>query len=230
MADDVVILNDFSGLHQTRTQSGKQRTTITIKSEQLAHNLDPKVLGKQVADAIRDTLRSKLEQISAKASPYTIRKREQSAGRSAKVAAYLDERARIEGKPRKRGSGGARRYSGGRLGYMPPNQTDRQFHDSGRFIAGLAVGATPTGWTVNVPANRLNADTLGDAGLAFVWGRLRELVPEFGDMSRLMDDARVRGALLNSTKDMITKARLRGQQLRDQFVRQVISSGLRLIA
>lgn len=213
--DDVVILNDFGDatLKSRTSSTGKQRTTVSYKAQAIAHNFDPKLAGKVVADAIAATLKMKVQQIATVASSATLRAR--------KVAA----KAFAVGEP-----WATKRYGGGKLGAMAPNQSDRAYNDSGRFAAGIAVGPKSDGWVVNVPANRLSVADIGELGVMKAFDKLRELVPEFADPKRLMDDLTVRGAVKQSVANMIQIARANAAKSRDQFVSEVISSGARLLS
>lgn len=214
MADTVVVLNDFSGgsLVERTSASGKKRMTVTYRSEALVHDFDAKAAGKLVADAIAETLRSKVKQIASTVSAATLRARKTAA------------KAFSQGEP-----WAVKRYSGGKLGTMPPSGSDKQFNDSGRFAAGIAANARSDGWTINVPANRLNGDVLGEAGVMRVWSKLAELVPEFGNPAMLMDDLRVRGAVKQSLANMIQKARMDAAASRQAFTDAAVGLAGRLV-
>ncbi len=104
-----------------------------------------------------------------------------------------------------------RRYAGGKMGPMAPDQSDRLFNDSGRMAASIASTAKDGGFTVNVAANRLSADT---GAMTKIIARLVELVPEFGNAALLMDDLTVRRAVQQSIEAMVQKAGDRNAELR----------------
>lgn len=162
---NVTVLNDFSGTRvESRTRaSGKQHVTISFSSTPILVHHDPLSLGKPVADAIAEAIRSGIRAISEVASKGTLAKRETAA------RAYA------------RGEAWARKaYSGGRMGAMPPNQSSMAFNDSGRLAAGVTVNANKKegGWTVNAAANRLLPSAFKDlATFQRMMQRLVELVP-----------------------------------------------------
>lgn len=192
MADDVVIIND--GLEQRTSKTGKQRFTIRIKSEPVVHNFDPKALGAPVAQAIAHHFRERVKAIAAVAAPATIKARQ------------VAEKAFKAGKP-----WATQRYSGGRTGPMPPNQSNRLFNDSGRFAETITANGSSDGhWRVNVAANRLS----GDAGMVErIWNRLVQLVPEFGDPALLLQNDVIRASIRQAQDNLIKKARERTDKL-----------------
>lgn len=216
-SDDIQILNEPTELRRRESKSGKARFTVEIRSEPLLHNLSPKDLGRGVAEAIADVLRERVRSISAVAGEATMR---------ARLSAL---KAFTLGKP-----WAQRRYSGGRTGPMPPARSDRAFNDSGRFAASIVAQPKDDGFTVNVAANRLDpTTTAGDEGVRRMWNRLVELVPEFGDPRRLMDDLRVRRAIDQGHKAMITKLEETSKRLGEARLRAAagqIISGVRALA
>ena len=184
MADDIIIVNQ--PLRRRESTTGRVRYTIEMRSQPLVFNLDPRQMGKPPADAMAAELRARVQDITADAAPATLKARE--------VAAH----AYAAGKPWAR-----RRYSGGKLGAMPPNQSRRAFNDSGRFVKGIVVGAARDKWIVNVPANRLDP-TAGNVDR--IWARLISLVPAFADVKLLFDSAAVREGVRLGLDAAIAKA------------------------
>lgn len=211
----VKVINDFGLEQRTRTSpTGKTsvRFTVSISGAPLPHDLNPRELGRKPALAMADWLRTRVKTIQASASLSTKASRESAARQFA------------AGDPR-----ALARYSGGRMGAMPPNTQagGRLFNDSGRFAAGItAVPAGKDGrpsageWTINVPANRWDPTTLtgpeGKRGMAALQGiyiRLVELVPEFNDPQMLVNIPSVRRAIEESGKDILR----RNGDLRDKL-------------
>jgi hypothetical protein len=159
MGDELFIIND--GLEMRTNASGKQRFVIRRVTEPVVINTDPMFLAMAPAKRMAEFLKQKLQAISAPAAPNTIRARQTAL------------KAFVQGK-----EWAMKRYSGGRMGSMPPLRSERAFNDSGRFTQGVAATKGKDDWRVNVPANRLEESTSG--GFERVWNRLVTLVPEFG--------------------------------------------------
>lgn len=199
MPDETISLGDSIERrdHVNKSGSVKQRYTVTIRSDKLRFNLDEKSLGAGPAKAILDLIKERISAISERAAPNTIKAREVAARAVAKGKAWA-----------------VKRYSGGRTGAMAPNQSDRLFNDSGRFFKAMSarwVGEGTTGrWIINFAANRLSPGTLdgrhdgADAAVLAVWERLKGLVPELADMSKLLDSIPVRRALEQAHRASIT--------------------------
>ena len=207
--DDVVVLNQpWNNLTRRESSTGRVRYTIEVKSEPLIHSFDPKTMGGVVAVAIADELRRQVKGISQVASAATLRAR--------KVAA----KAFSEGK-----SWATRAYSGGKIGAMPPNQSDRSWNDSGRFAAGIVAQAKDDEWKINIPGNRLDPTQLkgGDAGVQRVWRQLVELVPAFANTALLFQTEGVRKAVDQSLEGMIVKARETRDQLLEARAKQALA-------
>ncbi|HVJ30613.1 MAG TPA: hypothetical protein VNA66_09925, partial [Gammaproteobacteria bacterium] len=131
--------------------------------------------------------------------------------------------------------GVSKRYSGGRLGAMPPNQSDKLFHDSGRLIRSIVAQMAKAGtdaaeFVINVAGNRFDPTTLNpgaagspQAALDRIIVKLRELVPAFGNAAELMSDLRVRKAANDVAKSMITKTAARIDELKTERARAIVS-------
>jgi hypothetical protein len=202
---EVLVINDYNGgslERRTRTSASgtsKSRYTITMKSEPLLIQTSASALGAGPAMAIRDHLKQRISDISETASPATIRAR-----KSALSGVVTGE------------SWAMKRYSGGKLGTRAPARSDKLFHDSGRFIESIAVRAAGDDWVINIAANRLDPSTFngGEAAMARMIDRLRELVPEWGDASKLVDVLSVQRAIRTGLGDALQKANERGADLK----------------
>ena len=183
--DDPIVLSNLVG---KTTKSGKQRFRIEISAEPIVINLNPKELGLAMAASIAQVLRERVSTIAAPAAPATIKARASAA------------KALAAGK-----RWAMKRYAGGRIGALAPNQSNRLFNDSMRFAKSLVVGPNKEAWTVNVAANRLDPETAGVAGVQQIFAKLVSLVPEFGNPGLLLDDVRVRRAMNDAMKGSVTK-------------------------
>jgi hypothetical protein len=230
VADDVIVLSDYSNLTSGNIRGGAGRLrqdgtrgragmSISIQAEPLVHNFDELMLGKRPAEAMAQRLREKGEQIGEIASERTLETRK------------YQEKAYRDGKP-----WAVARFAGGRTGATPPRDgSGRMWNHSGRTWKSLIAteNRTRREWTVNVAVNRLDPRTSRNASdFAPIPDSLRRLLPEIDDPERLLADPLVRGALESSIADMITEARDLNQRLREQrltaalgIVRQ-ISGGL----
>ncbi len=180
MSDPVLMINQ--GLEERRTRSGKSRFAIRIDSEPVFINNDPKSLGQPVANAIANHFRERIRGVTAQAAPATLKAR--------KVAA----KAFAEGK-----AWALKRYSGGRMGSLPPNQSDRAFNDSGRMADSIVANASSDGaWRINVAASRLDPST---GAVHRIWNRLVQLIPEFGNPALLLES----NAILKRTIENVSK-------------------------
>lgn len=189
MADyqDVVVINE--GYEIRTSGSGKERVTIKVTAEPIIHNFDPKGLGRGPAKAIAFHLAEKVRGIAEVAPEATLKAR--------KVAA----KAFSQGK-----SWALERYSGGRMGPMEPNKSDRAFNDSERMEESITAGYSEAdgAWRVNVAANRLNSQNSG--GVERMWEKLVRLVPEFGDAALLLSQDLVKAAIQKAQHDIMHKA------------------------
>lgn len=170
ITQDVIVINEgFQERRRTTSTGTKSRYTITVTAEPIIHNFSEEKLGEGPAEAIKAAIVKQIKGITEVANLSTI-KRRQSAARSIQ-AGKTDAR-----------------YSGGRIGAMPPSGSVRLFNDSGRLADGIFVRQNPQekNWTINVPANRLDPSTFKSfASFTSMVNRLRELVPAlvnpFGD-------------------------------------------------
>lgn len=205
MADDIVILNDV--LTQRTSATGKQRVTISVRSEPIVHDLDPRRMAEGPALAIAALFRERVSGITAVASQATLRARAVAAKAFAAGESWA-----------------MRRYSGGKIGPMAPNQSDRAFNDSGRLAKSIVAQARDDEWRINVAGNRFQAADVkgGQAGITRIWDQLVALVPEFGNPAMLMDDLRVRKAIEEGKKVAIVKEQARSEALDMGRARAVI--------
>ncbi len=217
----VVAINDLGLQERTRvsTVTGKDlgvRFAVSIVGTPVIHNIDTKALGKGPALAIEQHLRASMLSIQAKASDSTLERRKNA------VAAH-----RVDDSKKFQDSLEAR-YSGGRLGTMPPNQSDRLFNDSGRFAKSIKAGfGNGNEWVINVAKNRLDPTTLngGEAALRSVYAKLVELIPEFGDPEKLMKVNSVALSIVDAWRNVVMKnedLRLRASRAQLDFVRNAL--------
>jgi hypothetical protein len=213
MADDDVIILNQPGLKRRERSSGRVQFTVEVESEPLIHSFDPRTLAKGVAEAIAETLRQKVRGITAQASATTIKMR----------AAYA--KAFASGSP-----GALKRYSGGRIGPMPPHQSDRAFNDSGRLAHSITATARDDSWTITMAANRLDPVTAGgEAAVRRIYERLVELVPAFAGGRELLQENAVQKAVVDSLGQMIVKARATRDQLTEARAMAAINAARQLL-
>jgi hypothetical protein len=197
-SSDVIVLNTWADGDIALTErrgtlaSGKQRKAryaIDIKSEPLLMDLDELNLGNVVAEAWAQRIRDQIQGIAVPASKAT------QAIRAKAVKALSDGAAWA-----------TKRYSGGRMGTLVPNSSDKLFNDSGRLAAGVSVRAnmTDSSYTVNLPANRFNPDTFG-AGYDKMVDRFMRLVPIINPKVALGDED-IEKAISQGVASMIAKA------------------------
>lgn len=203
---EIVVLGDYqnNGTYYAERRgtlaSGKQRKprySIEIKSEPLLHNFDDMMLGRGPADAIAELISTQIKNISEQARPATLADRQKN---------FLEFQ---------RGAPNAvKRYSGGRLGSMPPNPDSRTlFNDSGRLAKSIFATQNKTDktYTINVAANRLTIASLGPRAAEIV-ARLVQLVPAM-DPAKLPGYKVIEDSIRASISDMLAKATDRQQLL-----------------
>lgn len=190
ITQETIAINDFADIRRRTLKSGKtkDRLSINVTSEVVVVDFDDRRLGRGPSEAIRDYLEKQVKGIDATAAPETIARRRR-------------HRANPDTKSYKR------RYTGGRTGHKPPTTSVRLFNDSSRLSEGLFVreNRKERGWTINVPANRLNPQHWGGE-LQRVLEQLREHVPEIASPRKLITTPEVRKAINQSIEDMITVA------------------------
>lgn len=210
MADTVHVINQ--GFSTKTSASGRQRTTIVCKSEPLVHNLDPKQLGAGPALAIAEHLRQRVLGIVARASEATLDRRKRAA-----AAPQLPSNAA--------------RYSGGRIGATPPNQSDRLFNDSGRLAKSIVARATGgDSYTINVAGNRLDSRTFTPSAFASMLQLLSRFIPEVGNSALWADVLPLRKAIKDGQAQMIRKLDARIDELRDARARAIVAAGRALLS
>lgn len=206
MPEKKVLINDWeNGLRAVEHEraSGKKRVTLDVKSDVLVANLDPLVLGRDIAEAIAVVIREGIQAINAPAAPATVLKR-----KYAKAALN-------------RGAGWAvRRYSGGRTGTIQPDSApgDRLFNDSGRLARTVVAGPTKEGdWKVNCAVNRLSEATFAPGAFVIMLERLVAHVPVLRDPSRLGQAPQVIAAMERTAEHMVTKGDHRAAEVLAQL-------------
>lgn len=210
--EDIVTLgadNQQQAELQKRTsKTGRDRYTVTVSGDSIVINTNEKALGKPVAEAMGELLKERIRSIAAQAAPATI------AARKAAAKAFAEGKAWA-----------LKRYSGGRIGSTPPNQSDRLFNDSGRLERSVAVGATKDGYVINVAANRFDPSTLGGEGaLQQIFAKLREYVPELADPSKWFNAESVRKAVKDTLGEMVLRAR----DKRAELIRQRMAARIQV--
>jgi hypothetical protein len=191
ISQETIVLNDFGFTEKRRTTSKgtKSRFTVSIKADPIVHVFDAKALGRGPAEAIAAVITSKIKKIGEFATPATVAFRARAVIALARGDVWAQ-----------------RRYSGGRTGPKPPNQTKRLFNDSGRLAEGIAAGPTSGNeWVINVPSNRFDPSTFkgGVAALTAMVNRLQSLVPELRAPEELAKSPEVHDAIRDSIYDVI---------------------------
>jgi LPS sulfotransferase NodH len=201
MGDDVLVLNQ--GYEFKTSKTGKVRTVVLVQSEPLVYSFDDKTIARGPAQAIADTMRRKIEDVSEEAAPATLAYRKRAA------------KALAEGK-----AWAVKRYAGGKTGLTPPAQTTQALHDSGRLAKSIVANwhEGDQVWRVNVAANRLDPTT---SNWERVWLRLISLVPEFGNPGAWLEDFTVRRALEEATKKMRAKKAMTSRELTTEILEKV---------
>ncbi len=195
---DVEVLNSWSGddtflvARRGTLASGarrKARYSLEVRSQPLLLQLDEFNLGQKPAQALADLIRDQINGISAVASKST-----QAMRVRAGLAFQRGE------------SWAVKRYSGGRMGPMAPNQSNKLFQDSGRLAAGIFVrmNIKDSTFSVNVPANRLNPDQFGRDHAGMVQ-RLVNLVPAL-DPKKALGMPTIEKAIKEGMAEMMQKA------------------------
>ena len=123
MSDDVMVINQ--GYEVRTSKSGKQRVVITVKSEPVIFNTDPKALGQPIAQAIINHFREKIKGITATAALNTLKAR------------AVEARAYAAGKP-----WAVKRFNGGRTGATPPKDSTTALNHSGRLANSITGNAS----------------------------------------------------------------------------------------
>jgi hypothetical protein len=220
-ASDVVVINTWSDgdINLTRRQgtlaSGemrKARYAFDIRSEPLLFDLNEMALGGKLAEVWAQRIRDNIHGIAEPASKAT------QAFRAAAGAAFT------------RGEQWAvQRYAGGRIGALPPGQSDKLFNDSGRLEHSIHVrqNLTDASYTVNMAANRFNRETFGRNYDAVV-AKFVSLVPTLDPKKALMD-REIQDAVKESFKEMMTKLESNGEAAIARGLARLRSQRLRLL-
>lgn len=200
---ETIILNDYNGSTisqraRTSKKSGKttKRTSFEIKAEPIVHTFDDQALGRGPAEALKGIISEQIKAISASATTKTLQNRTYSQLHFPSQLSKSDKK----------------RYTGGRIGALEPNQPGgKLFNDSGRLADGLAVGknrqaAGERDWVVNVPANRFT-DRSGHPPTVHLAKRLASLVPALGRPSTLRGNPKLQAAVAESIDLLIAKAK-----------------------
>lgn len=206
-------LNDFGLQRRTRTTSrgAKPRYSVVIKSKPSIHLYNPKAMGEGPAIAIAEHYKKRIQGITAQAADSTQLARKYAAD------------ALTAGK-----SGAIKRYAGGLLGAMPPNQGNGAlFNDSGRFAKSIVARPTRDDeWVINLAANRLDPSTFrdGEAGVMRMLEQLRKYIPEWGDSDAIVNVPEVKQEIALAA-DMILVNRLGAAYTRNKKLRAELRRG-----
>jgi hypothetical protein len=194
---DIEILNSWADGNVSLAQrrgtlaSGerrKARYSIEVKSEPLLLDLNEMNLGGQLAEAWTQRVKDQLQGVSTVVSKGTQAMREKARIAFNAGAAWA-----------------LKRYSGGRIGPMAPNQSDKFGNDSGRLIKSvhLRQNLTDASYTMNVASNRLNREQFGRGYDAFV-ERLISYAPIL-DPKRAIGDPIIERAVKDAAASAISK-------------------------
>lgn len=196
---ETIVLNDYNGStisRRTRTslktgKVGAPRLSFEIKSEPIVHVFDDEALGLGPALALKEIIGDQIRAIKDRAADRTLENRKYSQN-----AFRLNAMNPTDTK----------RYAGGQIGELEPNQTVNLFNDSGRLGGNLAVGKNRTAagerdWVVNVPGNRFRGHTEHLAKQLFA------LVPALGNPRSLQGEPKLRAAVDASIDLIIAKAK-----------------------
>ena len=211
----VIVLNDYGDLtvEERERKSGKKHVTMSIRSTPIVHNLDPVALGRGPAEALAGAIRKQISGIADQASEATLLSRKYAS------------QAFASGK-----SWATRRYSGGRTGAKPPDQSDRAYNDSGRLAGSIVAMANERegSWTINCAANRLDPSTFkgGAAGEAFQ-SMVKGLIDRVPALTRPLEQPEVNAAIVKSLDESIRVDQGRlveaGRKSRMEIARLVVS-------
>ncbi len=174
--------------------SGKTRApryTVEVRSEPLLFDFDEMNIGFEFADAYRQVISDQIRHIVEPVKQVTRRLRAKALEAYTFGADWAMER-----------------YSGGRLGPMPPNpQSSAKFNDSGRLAKGVFVrqNTKDKTFTVNLPTNRFNPSVSGQATVMKWFADLRRLVPAL-DPQKAAQLPAIQAASDRAIKGMIVKA------------------------
>ena len=186
----------FKGnLHATFSKSthhaaDKPRGKVVVnwKADPVHINLNEKAIAADLAHEAMMGIAEEIKAIPDRASPETVARRERALKQwtSGKMTSALKKR-----------------YSGGRIGPMPPRVTDALLNDSGRLIRGLTLNPRRSASgeaviTLNVPANRFKAETFGggEQGLEQrVFSVLRKHVSWFQSANAIASNQRYKDAI-----------------------------------
>lgn len=212
--DDVLVLNDYRSLRldQRTRKGGKQYVTISIAADPIAVNLNEREIARPVAEAIAEAIRKQTREIAETVSKATAAKRKAAEVAFAKGEAWA-----------------MKRYAGGRMGAMPPNQSgDKLFNDSGRLAAGITVNpdAKEGRWVINAPANRWVASNFKPGQMEALAQRWASLVPALRDP---LDVPSVRDVLQKTTQAMIAVLHDKSAEAADRARRLVLQNTARVL-
>jgi len=220
---------------RTRISKGgkvQRSYTLEIETEPVFHNLDEASMGRGAAEVLAERIGANLLGAAKQAAASTVRFRKAALARLTRGSTDASAGTGAWGRALKK------RYSGGRIGYTPPEPPHTQYGvDSGRLARGLFARLNITGrggeraaWHINVPANRLNREQWGGDKSAFdAWMvEFRRLA----DVAGAMASPQMQGELYEGLRNAIgtlqaTIWRKRRAKLRQQWK---VVQGFRLLA
>lgn len=235
ISQEVIVLNDYAERRVRTTSNGtKSRVTLSIKAEPILHDLSETNLGAGPAAAIQAAIIKQIQNITEVAKPATILRR-QSARQLLATGVAADNKAAAKTKTAKtwiaqgfkgaigEGHATVARYTGGRLGELPPTGSVRLFNDSGRLAKSILVrqNTQEENWTINVAANRLDESTFTPAAFMRMLQRLRAHVPV---LANPLDNEDVQKAIVQGIGDVAIKAIEKGENLQAEIAKRRLAA------
>jgi hypothetical protein len=186
--DTRITICDWGGVKVTeRTRkTGSTRLSLEVQSDAVVVDLDAARLGQPVAEAIAEAIRGAIRGVAENATIATQLARKYAASAFARGESWA-----------------RKRYSGGKIGPMAPNQSSNTLNDSGRLAKSVAARLNREGaYVINVAANRLNQEPARSRTLA----KLREHVAILRDLAQLGSESIVRRAITQATEQALQSA------------------------
>jgi hypothetical protein len=225
MADDVLVINHHQANLQVKDRVNAKgvvtgtRTfmTTTVKSEPITFMLDEGAVAKRAAEMLAQRIREQTEQITE-----TVSAGAQAARRTAEKAFFA-------------GKGWAlKRYSGGRMGLIPPRVGEnRLMNHSGRLAESIVAAFVKSTkeWRINFAANRWNPKDWPDIGtMQRAFQKWVDRVPVMQDAS---SDIGIRSAIKDTFADVVAKGQMdegyRAAKLRAERALKVLQFAVRVV-
>jgi hypothetical protein len=237
------------------SKAGKmqKRYTLEIETEPIFHALEEPELGRRAAEVIAEQAGANLRNAGRKAAAATQKWRKAALRRLRSGATEGGYDTKKKYGTAGSGSFGSllkKRYSGGRIGHIEPQEPHDQYgvdsgrladnmfarlNRSGRTTTSSSLGHTRKGqrseWIINVPANRLNREQWqGDQGAFMEWLKeFRDIV----NLSGIVSSGEFQNALAEGLERVIGKLGAAQWKKRRALLRQqwkVVAGGARLLA